>query len=314
MMKDPNLAPIAFFVYNRPDLTLQTLQHLSRNAEAAESVLFIFCDGPRSGAAESERLRIQQVHEVIGQQQWCKEVQIIKSDKNNGLANSIIRGVTKVVKEYGKVIVLEDDLSVSPYFLRYMNDALTMYEDEEKVLAIHGYLYPVKSLPGVTESSFFIRDPSCWGWATWQRSWSLFEPDTAKLYDLIRLKGLRQAFTFWGGYPYMRMLRQQMAGKVDSWAVRWRAVAYLHDKYTLYPVKSLVRHDGNVPEATHYHVGKNDTLYTDISEEPVELQKIPVVNNEEVEREFGRFLKKHSGMSIGSKIKNRLGKIFAKNK
>ena len=309
-----DLAPVALFVYNRPELTARTLASLRKNEEAVRSLLYIFCDGPRADATPDQISRIQEVRKLVYQQDGFKEVRIVESEKNKGLANSIIAGVTGVVKEHGKVIVLEDDLTLSPWFLKYMNESLAMYDKEPKVLAVHGYLYPVK-LPGtVTENTFFVRDPGNLGWATWKRSWDLFEPDTQKLYDLIRLKGVKEAFNFWGGYSFMRMLRQQMAGKVDSWAVRWRAVAYLHDKYTLHPVKSLVRHEGNVPDATHYHIGENDFLYTDISEEPIDLQKIPIVNNEEVERAFGRFLKKHSGMSIGNKIKARVGKIFARNK
>lgn len=73
-------------------------------------------------------------------------MRLIERSINCGLANNIIDGVTSVINEYGKVIVLEDDLVVSPYFLKYMNDALNMYENEEEVVCIHGYVYPVKSL------------------------------------------------------------------------------------------------------------------------------------------------------------------------
>ncbi|MGH2643451.1 MAG: hypothetical protein ACRDE2_05850, partial [Chitinophagaceae bacterium] len=157
-------------------------------------------------------------------------------------------------------------------------------------------------------------DPGCWGWGTWKRAWDLFELDTRKLYDLIRLKGLREDFTFWGGYPYMRMMRMQMSGKIDSWAIRWRAVAYLHDKLTLYPNVSLVRHDGNVPEATHSYTGNNDPYYTELSMYQVKVERVPIKNNEDAERTFGKFLHKYSGMSISSKIKNRIRKIITKNK
>lgn len=305
---DHHLSPIAVFVYNRPELTLRTLQDLSRNAEAADSLLYIFADGPRAGADEAQLARLSQVREVIGRQQWCGEVRIIQSEKNKGLANSIIAGVTQVVAAHGSVIVLEDDLSLSPYFLSYMNQALQIYEKEEKVLAVHGYLYPLTLPDSVRETSFFIRDPGSLGWGTWKRAWDLFEPDTKKLFDLIRLKGLKGPFTYWGGYPFMRTLRQQMEGKVDSWAIRWRAVAYLHDRLVLYPAVSLVNHEGNVPEATHHYSEASDWTLTQVSGDPVRLEKIPLENNEAVEHTFGRFLKENSGMSWKSKIKNKLGK------
>jgi hypothetical protein len=313
-MNSQPLAPIALFVYNRPELTRSTLEHLARNEEASRSRLYVFCDGPKPGSSPAQLAKIREVQEVVRQKPWCGEMKIIQSDVNRGLANSVIRGVTQVVREHGKVIVLEDDLSVSAYFLRYMNEALQMYETDKRVLVIHGYVYPVKLPASVTSTTFFTRDPGCWGWATWRRAWEFFEPDTRRLYTLIRLKGLRKPFTFWGGYPYMRMLRQQMAGKVDSWAIRWRAVAYLHDKLTLYPTVSLVRHDGNVPEATHHYTGEKDYTYTEISPNPVVLEKIPIENNEEAERAFGWFLKKYSGMSIRSKIKRRLKMLVPRKK
>lgn len=309
-----NLAPIALFVYNRPKLAAQTLDCLMKNEEASRSVLHIFCDGPRPNASQEQKDRIRQVRKLVRQQNWCGEVHIEESEKNKGLANSIIQGVTMVVRKYGRAIILEDDLSVSPYFLRYMNEALDMYEKEEKVLAVHGYLYPVKLPEGMTDSTFFVRDPGSLGWGTWERAWALFEPDTEKLYGLLRRKRLQNDFNFWGGYPFMRMLRQQMRGQVDSWAIRWRASAYLHDKYTLHPAHSLVCHEGNVPEATHHYTEGKDYTYTDIYTHPIPLKKIPMVNNIEVERIFGKFLRKYSGMSLKSKILNRLRKMIDKNK
>lgn len=301
-------APITLFVYNRPELTLQTLEALSQNPEAATSLLYIFCDGPKPGADALQIGKINKVREIIRQKQWCGEVKIIESDKNKGLANSIIEGVTKVVNKHGRIIVLEDDLVVSPYFLKYMHSALEMYEDEEKALAIHGYLYPVKLPQGMSNSTFFIRDPGCWGWATWKRAWKLFEPNSKKLYDLIRLKELRKEFNYWGDFPFMRMLRKQMNGKVDSWAVRWRAVAYLHDKYTLYPTASLVQNEGLGPDATHTQTALNaqNPYAVELSDVPVGVEKIPVKNNLEMEKIYGRFLRKSAGMDIFSKVKKRI--------
>lgn len=311
-MPQGNLAPIALFAYNRPELTLNTLEHLAQNKEVADSRLFIFCDGPKPNATLEQLKRIAQVQEVIRSKQWCRDVHIEQSTKNKGLANSIIAGVTNVVNQFGRLIVLEDDLIVSPYFLQYMNDALQLYENEDKVLAIHGNLYPIDLGDSTKTDTFFIRDPGCWGWATWKKKWELFEPDTKVLYTLIRQKGLSKPFNFWGGYPFMRMMRQQISGEVDSWAVRWRAVAYLNDKLTLYPTLSLVRHAGNTPDATHSYTGKYDPYYCEISNQPIKVKSIPIVNNEKIEHIFGSFLKKYSGMSIRSKVKKRIYNIFSK--
>lgn len=305
------LAPIVLFVYNRPALTLSTLQHLSENREAAESTLYVYCDGPKKNAGPEQLALVREARDIVRSRQWCGKVIVLEAEKNKGLATSVIDGVTEVIARHGKVIVLEDDLAVSPYFLRYMNDALVKYEQAEKMIAIHGYLYPIAMPAGYQPSTFMIRDPGCWGWATWQRAWEKFEPDTEKVIAAIKAKGLKAEFDFWGGYPFFRMLHQHKHGKVSSWAVRWRATAYLNDMLTLYPVKSLVRHDGNVAAATH-HFTDNDYTYTEIYREKIPVEDIPVSNSLPIEKKFGIFLRRYAGMTIRAKITNRLRKLWKK--
>src|SRR5689334_19947926 len=116
-----NLAPITLFVYNRPEHTRRTVEALLKNELAAESDLFIFSDAPKKPESdESVRMVRDYIHAITG----FKSVTIIERDRNWGLADSIIDGVTSVVNQYGRIIVLEDDLVVSAHFLEYMNTAL----------------------------------------------------------------------------------------------------------------------------------------------------------------------------------------------
>ncbi|SHM86086.1 hypothetical protein SAMN05444266_11285 [Chitinophaga jiangningensis] len=305
------LAPVVLFVYNRPELTLSTLEHLSRNELAADSTLYIFCDGPKPGSSEAQLALIEQTRKIVRSRQWCKEVIIEEAAQNKGLANSIIYGVTKIVNQFGKIIVLEDDLVVAPHFLAYINEALVKYEHNDKMLAVHGYMYPIEIPADYPDETLTIHDPGCWGWGTWARAWSKFEPDSAKLIQQIKDRGLKAEFDFWGGYPFFRMLHQQQQGKVSSWAIRWRATAYLHDMLTLYPTKSLVRHDGNVPSATH-HYTVHDYTYTELYPGVIPVKDIPVVNNLEIEKRFGVFLRKNAGMTIKEKVRDKLIKIWRK--
>jgi hypothetical protein len=139
---------------------------------------------------------------------------VIERNRNWGLAESIIDGVTRVVNEFGRVIVVEDDLVTSIYFLQYMNEVLNLYEKEEKVASIHGYVYPIDGLP----ETFFLRGADCWGWATWKDKWALFEPDGTKLLDELKKRKLTKRFDFNGSYPFSLMLANQVSGKNDSWA------------------------------------------------------------------------------------------------
>lgn len=305
------LAPIVLFVYNRPELTLSTLQHLSENREAGESTLYVYCDGPKANATPEQVALVKQAREVVHSRQWCKEVVVLEAEKNKGLATSVIDGVTEVIAKHGKVIVLEDDLAVSPYFLQYMNDGLWKYEQNEKVIAIHGYLYPIEMPADYKPATFMIHDPGCLGWGTWSRAWNKFERDTETVIEKIKKSGLKRAFDFWGGYPFFRMLHQQKNGKVSSWAIRWRATAYLNDMLTLYPVKSLVRHDGNVASATH-HFMEHDYTYTEIYQERIPVEDIPVSNYLLIEKKFGTFLRRNAGMTIEAKVKQRIIKFWRK--
>ncbi|PSL44940.1 hypothetical protein CLV51_105313 [Chitinophaga niastensis] len=305
-------APIVLFVYNRPELTLSTLVHLSKNKEAGESTLYVFCDGPKEGASPEQLALVKKAREIVHQQQWCKEVIVMEAEKNKGLATSVIDGVTEIINKHGKVIVLEDDLAVSPFFLQYMNDGLTKYEHDEKMICIHGYLYPIEIPADYKPDTFLIHDPGCLGWGTWTRAWNKFERDTDKVIAQIsEKKGLKAEFDFWGGYPFFRMLHQHKKGKVSSWAIRWRAAAYIHDMLTLYPVKSLVRHDGNVATATH-HFMEDDYTYTEIYQDRIRVEDIPVNNYLLIEKKFGTFLRRNAGMTIQAKIRNRIIKYWRK--
>lgn len=239
-----NLAPIVLFTYNRPRHTRQTVEALQKNELASESELFIYSDAPKDEKAEP---KVKEVREYIRTIDGFKKITITEREKNWGLANSIIDGVTKIVNEYGKVIVLEDDLVTSPYFLRFMNEALEMYKDEPKVASIHGYIYPIDGLP----ETFFIRGADCWGWATWKEKWAIFEPNGQKLLDELKKRKLQKEADFNGSYGFTQMLEDQIKGKNNSWAVRWYFSAFLRDMFTLYPGQSYVKNIGMDSEGTH---------------------------------------------------------------
>jgi hypothetical protein len=212
---------------------------------SSESELYIYSDYPKNEAASAA---VREVREYIKTVNGFKKVEIIYQEKNLGLAKSIVSGVTEIVQRFGKVIVLEDDLVTSPYFLTYMNDALDIYENDDQVACIHGYTYPIKN---PVPETFFLKGADCWGWGTWKRAWELYEPDGQILLDKLVERKLEYEFNFDGSYPYIQMLRDQIAGLNDSWAIRWYASAFLKNKLTLYPGKSLVQNIGNDGTGTH---------------------------------------------------------------
>lgn len=249
------LAPIVLFVYNRPEHTSKAIKALSENELAKDSVLYIYSDGPKNSAGALEDQAIIRTRESIKNLSGFKKVHIKISETNKGLANSIIAGVSDVLDAHDKIIVLEDDIIVSPYFLTYMNDALSLYEKREEVISIHGYNYPIDET-GIPET-FFMRGADCWGWATWKRGWDLFESDSRKLFQSINSQGLAYEFDRENSFPFSRMLTDQIEGKINSWAIRWYASAFLKNRYTLYPNISLVYNIGFDSSGTH-GVGVDD--------------------------------------------------------
>ena len=239
-----NLTPILFFAYNRPNHAKQTIEALKKNKLAKDSELFIYSDAAKN---KNDQIKVEKVRNYINKINGFKKITVINRKHNWGLANSIIDGVTHIVNKYGKVIVLEDDLITSPYFLKYMNKALEMYKKEKNVASIHGYIYPIKNLP----ETFFIKGADCWGWATWKNKWSVFEKDGKKLLKEIKKRKIQKEIDFNGSYKYTKMLEDQIKGKNNSWAIRWYISAFLKDMVTLYPGKSYVQNIGFDSQASH---------------------------------------------------------------
>jgi len=280
-----NLAPIVLFTYNRPWHTRQTIEALQKNHFASESELFILSDAPKT---EKDEPRVREVREYLKTIKGFKKIEIIERDKNWGLANNIIDGVTKIVNEYGKIIVLEDDLVTSPYFLKYMNEGLEIYKEEERVASIHGYVPPLPN-PEKLPETFFLKGADCWGWATWKRAWDYFEPDGKKLFTLLKERGECYKFDYNGSYPYTKMLKDQIKGKNNSWAIRWYASAFLNDMLTLYPRKSLVKNIGLDYSGTH--CGSTKIFNVEITYEDIILKKVPIEVNKEALKQFEIYYK-----------------------
>lgn len=232
-------APLALFVYNRPDHTRRTVEALAANTLAGQTPLHVFSDAPKNAAANQAVAEVRAYIRTIG---GFKSVTIIERETNFGLARSIIDGVTGLCGRYGCVIVLEDDLITSPYFLSYMNDGLERYAHEEQVMQIAGYMFPIRL--GIEKDALFLPFITSWGWATWQRAWQKFDADATGYGILVNNPLLRQRFDLGGRYRYFDMLQSQQQGKTDSWAIRWYLSVFLCNGLALYPKRTLVRNIG----------------------------------------------------------------------
>ena len=281
-------APILLFVYNRPEHLKQLIASLQANAEAAQSMLFIYTDAARNKADEEQ---VNKVREVIRHIDGFASIEVIERATNWGLARNIIGGVTEQIRRYGRVIVLEDDLVVSPYFLRFMNDALEAYKDEPQVGHIQACDFTQDaSLP----DTFLIKFTGSWGWATWERAWQHFNPDGQALLNELENRRLTRRFDFNGNYRFTRMLRRQVQGKNNSWAIRWNASLFLKDILSLNVGRSLVQNNGFDGSGTH--CGGGNLYSSQLWMQPLPVEKItPICENEAARAAFARYYHRTNG-------------------
>lgn len=275
-------APILLFVYNRPEHVRRNIQALLKNELAAESELFIYSDAAKD---ETSQAAVKEVRTFIRSIQGFKKITIIERAENWGLARSIIDGVTTQINRYGRVIVLEDDLVVAPHFLQFMNDALETYRDEERVGHIQACDFTHDpSLP----DTFLIKWTGSWGWGTWDRAWKHFNADGKVLLAELESRKLTYTFDFNGKYGYTRMLRRQIEGKNNSWAIRWNASLFLKDILSLNVGKSLVQNEGFDGSGTN--CGGGGLYASELYMERLPVKKIsPIEENIQARNAYVRY-------------------------
>lgn len=306
-MNEIELAPIILFIYNRPWHTQQTVEALQKNELAKESELFIYSDAPKNEQAIEN---VAEVREYIKTIDGFKKVRVIERDKNWGLADSIIDGVTKIVNEYGRVIVLEDDLVTSPYFLRFMNDGLEFYQDKPEIMSISGYTLPPTCMrfpKNFTDDIFLNYRNSSWGWATWADRWNLVDWEVKDFYQL-RSDPEQQKLFNRGGDDLTDMLKSQMEGKINSWAIRFSYAHFKQGMYSVCPHYSYVNNIGH--DGTGTHCGETNIFENDLSKAIKNCNFIQNIQlNKSVMLEFNKFYRKKS---LPTQVINKLLRVLVK--
>lgn len=302
-----SFAPIILFVYNRPEHTLKTLEALQNNNLAEHSELFIFCDGPKNNATQTQKQKIAETRAIIRKQNWCKTVTIIESKHNKGLAASIIEGVTRIINQYGKAIILEDDIVTGKYFLQFMNDALQLYENEKKVWHITGWMEPIKTKQ--INSAFFWPVMDCWGWATWADRWRYLKKDT-DFYIKNFSKELIYKFNANGTEDFFAQIVLNHEKKIDTWAIFWYATIFLQNGLCLSPFYSLVKNIGL--DNSGVHCGENhDREITHNLDNPIyDFPKIPPAIDEKQYKEVQRFFRKIHKVPLRKRLLSKIKSIL----
>lgn len=279
----PDCAPVALFVYNRPDHTRRTLEALSANRLAAETPLYVFADGPKPDASTAERERIAATRDLVCSRPWTRRMTLSESSTNRGLAESIVSGVGRVLAEHGRVIVLEDDIVTSPGFLEFLNRGLELYANDPDVMHLSGYMYPL----GLRQpDTVFLRVLSCWGWATWARAWQHYEPDIDRHLEFFNTPERVRRFNVEGHADFYRQLQDNAAGRIRSWAVRWYASWLARDGLSLFPTQSLVRNIGH--DGSGVHCGTSPRFDTTLADH-IPVRRKPLTESRAVRWRINEF-------------------------
>lgn len=298
------LVPIVLFAYNREAHTRKALEALKKNWGAKDSKLYIFSDGPKT---EKDSVEVLQVRKLLRKyMDDFLEVCIIEAEKNQGLANSVIKGVSKIINQYGKVIVVEDDIITTPYFLSYMNQALAYYEQDQRIWSISGYVLPMRSLEKYEKNVFLSYRASSWGWGTWKDRWESIDWELPDYDDYIVDKKRIQQFER-GGKDLPLMLESQRQGKIDSWAVRWCYWQSRQNMLTVYPRTSLVQNIGYDGSGTH---GGNEEVFGNCKTEEIkkEYDFSTAELNSRIVKEFYEIY----SATLWFRVKKKLRKILRK--
>ena len=283
------LAPIVVFAYKRKEKLERCLNCLANNELAEESDLFIFLDGAKSIEDMDEVGEVRKYVEEYIVDSIFHKIEVIKREKNIGLANSIILGVTQVISEYGKVIVIEDDILTTKDFLRYMNGALDFYQKYDEYGSISAYTYPLSILNKYNKDVYITRKGDCWGWATWEDRWNIVDWNVSTFQKYIKNRKMRREFDHLE-HGLDTMLMNQMKGKIDSWAVRWCYHLFLNHKLTVYPTVSRTYNIGVDGSGTHCKATDiYNAVFSDYNR-VCKYEHIPV--NYEIEHEAACFEKK----------------------
>lgn len=293
-------APIALFVYNRPEHTRQTLESLSGVRGFAPERLKVFADGPPPAASTNLLRSIEKTRAVV--KAFSPKIAVVESPNNLGLGASILRGVANVFERHDAIIVIEDDLAFSPGFLEYMDAALDCYRDLPRVMHVSGFMFPVDvPLP----ETFFYRPTTCWGWATWKHKWQKLIADPVELYRKVWPH--KYAFNLEGAYDFFAQIENNAANGLETWAILWQATVFLENGLCLHPGASLVLNrgmDGSGENSLAEDIARPTSLA-----DKVRVEKIPLAESDKARAAMRRFYLKQRAPWLARKRYEFLSRI-----
>ena len=249
--ENKTLAPIALFVYNRPEHTRKVVEALLKCPEAKDSDLIVFSDAPR-GLKDIGNVR--QVRDFLNKISGFKSVKIIERKANFGLALNIISGVSQVLDTYDNIIVLEDDIIVEKCFLEFMNKALDTYKNNKQLFSVNACI-PFNYIPQ-GNNLLFSDIFSCWGWATWRDCWHLYEKNPERAFNDLRNFNLRKKINLDNHVNIAWQIDANYRGEKNTWACFMNFTCAKYNMLNVYPPSSIITNIGQDGSGEHGIIGE----------------------------------------------------------
>lgn len=238
--------PIAFCIFNRPQLTAQVFQAIRAIRPRR---LLIIGDGPRADhPTDPERVRL--TRSVVEQVDWNCDVETCYADQNLGCRLRMSSGLDWAFARSESLIILEDDCLPHASFFPYCRALLDRYADDRRIGMISGDNF--QPGPVSDDSYYFSKWAHIWGWASWRRAWQSFDLNLS-LWPSCQQQGWLKT---WSDFPeevdyWTRIFDQVHRGSIDTWDFSWMFNCWSQNALTILPQVNLVSNLGFGPEATH---------------------------------------------------------------
>lgn len=301
-------SPVVLFTYKRPVHTKMVLEALSNCDLKEHTDVIIYADGLKSTATDKDKEDIEKTRQVLLDYQsnhTFKSLELHLSDQNNGIAYSVKKGAKEQLDNYGKVIIMEDDIVPQKGFLKYMNEALDKYESQNKVWGISGYAFPLQNEKEVQEETFFLPVNCSWGWATWKSRWERADLNVSSIFEKFEKNNVQRENYNFGNYYYYEILEVLRDKKSDVWDALFQASMFLENGVFLYPKRSLAKNIGF--DSTGTHCSEEDLFFNTTQTEYVTLKNIPITADNEGRKQVEKaFKEQFSKPSMLKRIQNKL--------
>jgi hypothetical protein len=238
--------PVLLIAFNRPELFAELIDSLR---VIAPTKIFVAIDGPREDNSDDD-LKVCQTVELIDRIDWNCELSVLNRDSNLGCGLAVSSAISWVLETEQSVIILEDDIRPNTTFFSFCAQALRAYQDDERVMTISGHsTIEINDSPNVFRTSKY---PVIWGWATWQRSWNLYQYslDGLPKISLFYLTKVYRGNLFLAMQSWMNF-RAIRNGAIDTWDYQLFYISILFQKLHIIANYNLTENVGFNSQATH---------------------------------------------------------------